>query len=309
MNHLYPMMSKQFQMTFTTEADGVLLREALGQFGISKRALTAIKYEGGQLLVNGVEQTVRYALRQGDKVTVIFPIERPSEGLVAQQGPLDIVYEDDAVLILNKAAAQSTIPSREHPTGSVANVLMHYFEQTGLQSTAHIVTRLDRDTSGLMCIAKHRHIHHLIGLAQKTHDVDRTYEAIVHGHIVDDFIEVKAPIGRSDTSIIEREVRADGQFAHTDVTVLKRVLYKGEPLTHVRLKLYTGRTHQIRVHLAHLGYPLIGDGLYGGSKALIDRHALHCVKLTYAHPLTAQPCVHEIPLAHDLQQLLQQITE
>lgn len=298
-------MYKQFELTFHTETDGVLLREALlGQFGISKRALTAIKYDGGQLLVNGTEQTVRYKLAKGDVVTVMFPIEQPSEGLLAEAGALDVVYEDDSILLLNKPPYQSTIPSREHPTGSVANVLMHYFAQIGLQSTAHIVTRLDRDTSGLMCIAKHRHIHHLMGLAQKTHDVDRTYEAIVHGHIADDFIEVKAPIGRSDTSIIERVVRDDGQHAHTDVTVLKRFTYDGEPLTHVRLKLYTGRTHQIRVHLSHLGYPIIGDGLYGGSKALIDRHALHCVKIEFTHPLTNEHHVHEIPLAADLQRFL-----
>ncbi|WP_245669227.1 RluA family pseudouridine synthase [Caryophanon tenue] len=304
MNHLYPMMSKPFQVTFVMPTDGVLLREALGQFGISKRALTAIKYEGGQLLVNGVEKTVRHPLQAGDEVTVIFPIEKPSEGLLAEQGPLDIVYEDEAILIINKPAGQSTIPSREHPTGSVANVLMHYFETIGLQSTAHIVTRLDRDTSGLMCIAKNRHIHHLMGLAQKTHDVDRMYEAIVHGHVDNDFIEVKAPIGRKDTSIIEREVRADGQFAHTDVTVLARFMYNGEAFSHVRMKLYTGRTHQIRVHLAYLGYPLVGDGLYGGSKAFIERHALHCVKLTYQHPVTSERCVHDIPLADDLQRFL-----
>lgn len=305
MNRSSQTMCKQFQLTFHTQTDGVMLREALlRQFGISKRALTAIKYDGGQLLVNGEEKTVRHVLQQGDEVTVVFPVERPSEGLVAEEGQLDVVYEDDSILIINKAPYQSTIPSREHPTGSVANVLMHYFEQTNLQSTAHIVTRLDRDTSGLMCIAKHRHIHHLMGLAQKTHDVDRMYEAIVHGHVADDFIEVTAPIGRSDTSIIERVVREDGQHAHTDVTVLKRFTYNGEALTHVRLKLYTGRTHQIRVHLAHLGYPLIGDGLYGGSKSLIDRHALHCVKIQFTHPLTQQEHVHEIPLAADLQRFL-----
>lgn len=135
---------------------------------------------------------------------------------------MTIVYEDDAILVLNKPAHQSTIPSREHPTNSIANLVCGYFQQQGLDSTAHIVTRLDRDTSGLLCIAKHAHIHHLTGLAQRSREISRQYEAIVHGHIEQNFQSIIAPIGRKEASIIEREVREDGQYAHTDVKVLKR---------------------------------------------------------------------------------------
>ena len=306
MNPSSPMNNKdpRFTLRFTAEKKGQLLREALGDWRISKRALTAIKFEGGLLTVNGVEQNVRYLLTPGDLVEVTFPPEEKSAGLVVEYDSLRIVYEDEAILVLDKPAYQSTIPSREHPTGSIANHVCGYFEQQNLASTVHIVTRLDRDTSGLLCIAKHAHIHHLTGLAQRNGELSREYEAIVHGHVKEDKQSILAPIGRKETSIIEREVREDGQFAHTDVKVLRRFDIHGEPVTHVRLKLYTGRTHQIRVHMAYLGHALLGDELYGGSKTHINRQALHCVSLQMKHPLDGKLLKFTSPLMDDMQRLL-----
>ena len=297
-------MDPRFTLKFTATKEGQLLREALSEWRISKRALTAIKFEGGLLTVNGIERNVRHSLEIGDVVEVKFPPEEKSEGLVVEYDPLRIVYEDEAILVLDKPAHQSTIPSREHPTQSIANHVCGYFEQQGLASTVHIVTRLDRDTSGLLCIAKHAHIHHLTGLAQRSGEISREYEAIVHGHVKEDKQSILAPIGRKDTSIIEREVREDGQFAHTDVTVLCRFDMQGEPMTHVRLKLHTGRTHQIRVHMAHLGHALVGDELYGGSRTYIDRQALHCVSLKMQHPLSGEILHFSSPLMDDMQRLL-----
>lgn len=267
MSHSLQMSNRdtRFTLQFQAEKDGQLLREALAQWQISKRALTAIKFDGGLLSVNGIEQNVRYPLHKGDQVEIKFPPEEKSDGLTIEYGALSIIYEDEALLVLDKPAHQSTIPSREHPSKSVANFVCGYFEQQRLASTVHVVTRLDRDTSGLLCIAKHAHIHHLMGLAQRSGNVSREYEAIVHGHLTEDRQSIIAPIGRKESSIIEREVREDGQFAHTDVTVLQRFTVQGEPMTHIRLKLHTGRTHQIRVHMAYVGHPLIGDELYGGA--------------------------------------------
>lgn len=292
-------MKKQFELQFIAEAPQ-LLREAIAAWGISKRALTAIKFDGGDLFVNGVTQNVRYMLTRGDVVMIRFPQEQVSEGLVAEDGTLHIVYEDEVILVINKPPYQSTIPSREHPTGSVANVLCGYFEQQQIASTAHIVTRLDRDTSGLMIIAKHRHIHHLMSGQQKRGLVHREYEAIVHGCA--EVQSIIAPIGRKDTSIIEREVRADGQFAHTDVHV---VAY-GEHYSHVRLKLHTGRTHQIRVHMSSIGHPLVGDDLYGGSVAELARQALHCVFVQFTHPITGEQLSFTSELPVDMQRLIGQ---
>lgn len=293
-------MDKRFQLQFTNETSGQLLREAIGAWGISKRALTAIKFDGGELLVNGEEQNVRHKLEVGDVITIIFPQEEVSEGLIAEYGPLDIVYEDEAILVINKPAYMSTIPSREHPDGSVANFIFGYFMEQNIASTVHIVTRLDRDTSGLMVIAKHRHIHHLMSEQQKQGLLHREYEALVEGIVEEDEQSIIAPIGRKDTSIIEREVRNDGQFAYTEVRVLART----KEFTHVRLKLHTGRTHQIRVHMSSIGHPLVGDDLYGGSRAQIARQALHCRTVQFEHPLKKQLMQFESELPEDILKII-----
>ena len=295
-------MDNRFTVTFIANKQGQLLREAISDFGISKRALTAIKFDGGEILVNGQEQNVRYMLQAGDEITVKFPREQVSSGLVAQEGPLDIVYEDEALLVLDKPAYRSTIPSREHPDGSIANFVAGYFSRQDIASTVHVVTRLDRDTSGLLCIAKHRHIHHLAGLMQRAGSLHREYEAIVHGHVESQ--SIIAPIGRKDSSIIEREVREDGQYAHTDVSLLRHWTMDGKPYSHIRLKLHTGRTHQIRVHMSHIGHPLVGDELYGGSRALIARQALHCVKLQLTHPITGEMLAFESILPPDMRGIM-----
>ena len=292
-------MDKRFTIQFNATTDGQLLREAIGQFGISKRALTAIKFDGGEILVNGSEQNVRFQLTAGDAVTIKFPLEEASVGLVPEQGELNIIYEDDYVLVIDKPPYQSTIPSREHPTGSVANVVLSHLQRGDVASTVHVVTRLDRDTSGLMCIAKHRHIHHLMSEQQKARAIHREYEALVHGEVEDQ--SIIAPIGRKETSIIEREVREDGQFAHTDVRLLAAYFIENEPISHVRLKLHTGRTHQIRVHMSAIGHPLVGDELYGGKRELMVRQALHCAYLHFIHPITGEALTFTSELPDDMQ--------
>ncbi|MEK4384899.1 RluA family pseudouridine synthase [Solibacillus sp. FSL W7-1464] len=293
-------MDKRFQLQFTNKVDQELLRDAIAQWGISKRALTAIKFDGGALLVNGEVRNVRHRLAEGDIVTIIFPVEEASEGLIPVQGELTVVYEDEAVLLVDKPAFMSSIPSREHPDNSLANLVYGYFEQQQLASTVHIVTRLDRDTSGLMLIAKHRHIHHLMSEQQKKGQIHREYEAVAEGIIEQARQSIIAPIGRKDTSIIEREVRPDGQFAHTDVTVLT----SKNDMTHIRLKLHTGRTHQIRVHMAYIGHPLVGDELYGGNHAFIDRQALHCRYIEFEHPLTKERVQFESKLPEEISRLI-----
>ena len=226
------MNDQRFTIQFVAE-EPMLLREAIGAYGISKRALTSIKFDGGEITVNGEEQNVRYPLSAGDVVTIKFPLEQASDGLLVEYGALDIVYEDDAVLVLNKPAGISSIPSREHPTGSVANYVLGYFAEKGIASTIHIVTRLDRDTSGLMCIAKHRHIHYLMSEVQKAKQIKREYEAIAHGSVSSG--TVIEPIGRKSDSIIEREVRSDGQYAHTDIRLLRELEVGGKSYSHIRL--------------------------------------------------------------------------
>jgi 23S rRNA pseudouridine1911/1915/1917 synthase len=297
-------LEKPFRLEWLAAEDDnrKLLRDFLTEKQISKRALTAIKFDGGKIMVNEIEATVRYKLESGDKVAVIFPAEDASGGLIAESIPFQIKYEDNYVLVAVKPPYMNTIPSREHPTGSLANALAGYYKEKGLASTIHIVTRLDRDTSGLVLIAKHRHVHHLLSEQQKQGLVKRRYTAIVEGIIKDDNGKIEESIGRKPTSIIEREVRNDGQYACTLFQVIDRL----NGYTQIGLQLLTGRTHQIRVHLSHFGFPLAGDDLYGGHRKGIARQALHCSSVMFFHPFKKETLMFEEGLPADILQLISQ---
>ncbi|MBO9128634.1 RluA family pseudouridine synthase [Bacillus sp. 165] len=283
------------------EEEGTLVREFLRTKGISKAALTDIKFHGGSIEVNRSPVTVRHILKAGEELRIAFPPEERSPEMKGEAIPLQIVYEDDYVLVINKDPYISTIPSREHPTGSVANALLYHYDQQNLPVTVHIVTRLDRDTSGLMLVAKNRFIHHLLSKQQQEKSIQRTYEAVIHGVLKSNEGIIDAPIGRKADSIIERTVREDGQHAVTHFRVLERK----KEITHVSLQLETGRTHQIRVHMAYLGHPLLGDDLYGGIKEEIKRQALHSTTLTFYHPVYEQEYTFTAELPDDMAQILQ----
>ncbi|WP_080847130.1 RluA family pseudouridine synthase [Cytobacillus gottheilii] len=291
-----------FELSWTVEKDsnGKLLKQFLREEGISKTALTQIKFGGGSIFVNEVIETVRYILKEQDIVRIVFPAEAPSDGLICQNIPFSIVSEDSYVMVVDKKAGMSTIPSREHPDGSLANAIVGHYKNIGLQSTVHIVTRLDRDTSGLVLIAKHSHVHHLLSKQQKKHEIKRTYEALAEGVFLEDQGIIEEPIGRKADSIIEREVRSDGAFARTRYTIKTR--YK--EFSHVQLMLDTGRTHQIRVHLSFLGHPLLGDDLYGGGMEKMDRQALHCSHLTFYHPFEDRILSFSSSLPDDIKRIL-----
>ncbi|MFD3447354.1 RluA family pseudouridine synthase [Microbacteriaceae bacterium 4G12] len=285
--------------------EGMLVREFLRMKGISKAALTDIKFRGGVIQVGGTTVNVRHPLRRGDELLISYPTEERSEGMESEAIPLDIVYEDDYVIVLNKQPYMSTIPSREHPNGTVANALLYHYDQQQIPSTVHVVTRLDRDTSGLMLIAKHRFIHHLLSQQQQKKTIRRTYEALVHGKLQQEEGTIDAPIARKEDSIIERTVRIGGQEAITHF----RVLQQWEDMTHVALELETGRTHQIRVHMSYLGYPLLGDDLYGGKRDRINRQALHSNTLTFYHPMLERELTFYAELPLDMKELIERASD
>ncbi|MEW9501582.1 RluA family pseudouridine synthase [Jeotgalibacillus marinus] len=295
-------MNERFTMQWVVEAneDKLLLRDYLKQKNISKRALTGVKFGGGEIEVNGHVATVRKSLTQGDVVKITFPCEKRSATLIGEEIPLKILYEDEAILVINKPPFMNTIPSREHPNGSIANAIIGHYTNHNYPSAVHIVTRLDRNTSGLMLIAKHSHAHHILSKDQQRGDIIRTYLAIVHG-VVDPLSGViKEPIGRKNSSIIEREVREDGQRAITHYEVKK--VFGASCL--VGLKLETGRTHQIRVHMRHIGHPIVGDDLYGGKVDLMARQALHCAELQLLHPNTGEYVCFREDLPDDMKNFL-----
>ncbi|MCC3355633.1 RluA family pseudouridine synthase [Bacillus sp. REN16] len=288
----------------SSQDTGKLVREFIKEQNISKTALTDIKFAGGGIFVNKDPVTVRHRLNEDEVLKVVFPHEKPSLELKPENLPIQIVYEDPFMLVVNKPANQQSIPSRESRTGSLANALLHYYQSTGLNATVHLVNRLDRDTSGLLLVAKHRHIHHLLSEQQKAGSLKRTYEAIVHGVLGEDSGTIDAPIGRKDDSIIERQVREGGQRAVTHF----RVIQKHSDCTHVQLQLETGRTHQIRVHLSYIGHPIVGDDLYGGMVGEIKRQALHCCELKFLHPMDKKEVVFYAELPDDMKELLEKAT-
>ncbi|MEC2077093.1 RluA family pseudouridine synthase [Metabacillus fastidiosus] len=294
------MKSFRLQWTMTKVEEGKLIREFLQEKRISKRALTDIKFSGGAIKVNGEDANVRHLLKDGEILTVIFPEEKRSDGLKRQKLEFQIVHEDDHCLVINKPPFLPSIPSREHQTGTLANGLADYYEENDIPSTVHIVNRLDKDTSGIMLVAKHRFAHSLFSAEQKEKRIERTYTAIVHGVIENDTGIINEPIGRKADSIIEREVRSDGQTAVTHYRVLQRF----DDKTLLSLKLETGRTHQIRVHLSSIGHPLCGDTLYGGMRTEINRQALHSEHICFWHPFLEKEVSFSAELPLDMKEIL-----
>lgn len=283
-----------------------MLREyLLERRKISKRALTSIKYKGGKILVNGEEKTVRYILQQGDRIEIIFPPEKRSGWMTPVDIPLSIIYEDEHVLVINKPPKLATIPSRHHPTQTLANGIIHYYDQKGLPYTVHVVTRLDRDTSGLVLIAKQRYSHSILFQDQQEKKIKRSYIAIVEGTLKEKKGVINYPIARASDSILKRMVSEIGQQAITHYQVREET----SVASLVDLYLETGRTHQIRVHCEYIGHPLFGDSLYNGNMDFNDRQALHCQSLTFQHPTTREEMHFEIALPDDMEKLWSELKD
>ena len=271
-----------------------VLREFLLANNISRKTLTRIKFDSdGSIKVNGREENVRYLLKINDIVEITLPSENFSEFVRFIDKPIDIVYEDPYFLIVNKEINLPSIPSRNLEDESLLERVNYYFKKKKINTIPHIVTRLDKNTSGLVLIAKHRHVHALFS----NMEIDKYYTALVNGKVADNEI-VEAPIRRVSSSIIEREVGEGGEFAKTEYWLEKYISDKD--ISVVKLKLYTGRTHQIRVHMKYRGYPLLGDELYGGDMRLIHRQSLHCSNLAFIHPITDEMINVRVDLPFDM---------
>ena len=271
-----------------------LLRQVLGLSGTAVKRAKALP-DG--ILLDGVPVWVSRRVEAGQTLTVTVGENREGGGPKPVPGPLDLVYEDGDLVVVNKAPGVPAHPVPGHYEDTIGNFLMDYYKKAGVAAGYHPVHRLDRGTSGLMVIAKHPHAQEVLKRALHTDGFRRVYLAVSDG--VPDPPEgvVEAPIGRAEGSILARRVDPAGQWACTQYRVLG--VWEGRAL--VELALDTGRTHQIRVHMAHLGCPLTGDFLYGTEdRALIPRPALHAWQITLCHPVTGQAFSWTAPLPADM---------
>lgn len=289
------------EWTIDKEHQGMIIRDFLQDVhSFSRRMVVAIKFDGGKMLVNGSAETVRYRLVTGDRLTIIFPPEKKGYHMTPEKMPLDIIYEDADILVIHKKAGIATIPSSHHQSGTIANGVLAHYEERGIPYTVHVVTRLDRDTSGLLLIAKHRHSHSLIAQSQINGQVKRSYKAIIEGRLGQKQGVITANIGRKEGSIIERTVTERGKKAITHYQAVSETPRH----TLVDVQLETGRTHQIRVHFSHMGHPLAGDDLYGGKQDDMSRQALHCSHISFEHPVSKEMISFEAPIPEDMKRLM-----
>lgn len=264
-----------------------------GVAGISNRLLVDLKKTDYGIRCNGVHVRVIDRVHAGDQLCITID-DHPKEYLAAPiQVP--ILYEDEDLLIYNKPAGMASHQSRRNQTDSLGNAFAWYCQQKGLSISFRPVSRLDKDTSGIVLVAKNQH-----AASQLNGTADKRYTAVVCGRMEEDFGTVEAPIRRINEVYTKRMVAPDGQPAKTDWKVLAR----GEEYSLVELKLYTGRTHQIRVHMSHIGHPLAGDDLYGGDLKIIPRQALHCGWAGFHHPVTGAWVEVAAPLPQDMADIL-----
>ena len=264
--------------------------------------------ENGQVLVNGKVPKASYKTKLGDKIEIEL-LEPKETNLEAQDIPLDIIYEDGDILVVNKPKGMVVHPGNGNPDGTLANAVLNHCKENlsgiGGEIRPGIVHRLDKDTSGLIVIAKNDKAH--INLSKQIQDrkVKKIYTALVRGIIPEDAATINMPIGRSNTDRKKMAVRKDGKEAITHLKVITRY----EKYTLIRVKIDTGRTHQIRVHMAEIGYPVVGDEVYSNGKNEFNVHGqmLHSTSLDFVHPITGKQMHFEAPLPKYFEDVLNKL--
>lgn len=315
----------------------------LSHFQISHRLLVTLKRENC-IFLNDTPTFVHHKVNAGDIISVSFSYEEDNSNIVPKKLTLDIIYEDDCYIVINKPAGIPVHPSMSHYEDSLSNGIRYYFDSIGLKKKIRPVNRIDKDTSGLVVFAKNEYIQEALIKQMASKNFRKEYIAIVEGHfkqlshkspprrlrMVYTFSSTKAqkkiyhaavanllhykkfpkkgtidkPITRKENSIIERCINDNGDKAITHYEVLKELIINNKEFSIVKCILETGRTHQIRVHMSYIGHPLLGDDLYAGDTSLITRQALHSYKICFTHPITQKLVSYEAPLPNDLNRIL-----
>lgn len=303
-------MERIFCYTVSQSEAQQTIREYLQKRGYSHHILAQIKRTENGILCNGHYAFVTQQLQEGEHLTIRLTEQPPSEHIPAAPVDFSIVYEDEDLLIVNKPANTPVHPSFQNYENTLANGIVWYYAQKGIPFVFRCINRLDRDTSGLLIVAKHALSSSILSSALKKQSaqtltlpdsIQRTYLAITEGKISVPGT-ITAPICRKEGSVLERCV--DHQNGKPAITCYQPISYRKDlDLSLIALRLKTGRTHQIRVHMGSIGHPLIGDYLYYPRRDLIQRQALHSWKLEFSHPITGESLRFQAPLPPDMKLL------
>lgn len=290
-------------MEINVITSGQRLDKALADLSPLSRGQANDQIKQGLVLVNGQQKKAKYTVQAGDVICFELPKEEVLE-YQAQNIPLDIIYEDDALAVINKPQGMVVHPSAGHPSGTMVNALMYHIKDlSSINGVVRpgIVHQIDKDTSGLLMVAKTDAAHQALAEELKAKKSLRKYLAIVHGNLPNDRGMIEAPIGRSEKDRKKQAVTAKGKEAVTRFTVLERF---GD-YSLVELQLETGRTHQIRVHMAYIGHPVAGDPLYGPRKTLSGHgQFLHAKTLGLTHPMTGKEMIFTVEAPEIFQKVL-----
>ena len=290
----------KYEHIVTQEETGLTINQILRQnYKFSSRFRTKMKYQS-LVDLNGTPAPGYLRPEAGDVIGVRLPKEKSD--FTPENIPLDIIYEDDDLILINKQPGIIVHPTKGHPEHTIANAVMYYMQESGQVFKVRFANRIDMDTTGIIIVAKNANAQNDLANQMRHNSVIKRYKALVEGIIEEDHFTIDLPIGRPDQISIQRTVMEEGgKDALTEVSVLER-FYSEEfgPHTLVEVILHTGRTHQIRVHLSHIGHVIAGDELYGGRTDLIPRQALHAFHIEFTHPATGEYMTFETDLPEDI---------
>ena len=293
-------MVRKLKYKIEPEFAGYTIEKYLKQKKYSHGCLVFLKKTEEGIKRNGAWAYTRDKLDAGDVLEILFAEEDSSENIVPVEMKLDIVYEDEDILVINKSADTPIHPSQGNYDNSLANGVKHYYESQGESFVFRCINRLDRDTTGLVVIAKNMLSSAALNAAMVNREIHRTYLAVVKGELPEKGT-IDFPIARKDGSTVERCVdMSGGEYAVTHFECVE----KNEKYSLAKIWLETGRTHQIRVHMNAIGHPLPGDFLYHNDRSEIGRQALHSWRLEFRHPVTGETMRFEQPLPEDMRNLL-----
>lgn len=289
-------MERVLEYIFSSDTNPVTVLDFLKQEGFSRHILSSMKNSSGNCIVlNGERGFGRSVLKEGDRLVVTVPEVESGENIIRTEMDLDILYEDEDILVINKPAGMPVHPSMGNYENTLANGIAWYFSQKGEDFVYRCINRLDRDTTGALILAKNPLSAAVLSVQMKRRQIRRTYLALVDGVLPESGV-VDAPIARMEGSVITREVNFEtGESAMTHYERLA----VGRYYSLAELHLETGRTHQIRVHMKYIGHPLPGDYLYHPDYRRIQRQPLHSFQLEFTHPITKEPMLFTAPVPED----------